>query len=106
MAQGATSAPFDTKHYEQVMGNDPEGGYSANCNLFWLDLGTQAGCPDAAIPLSLKQMRIMEQHYFKTPAPLKRELVVRVTEGFDVMANRGCAFFGLLFITYIANIIF
>ena len=89
MSQGASGHPFDTKHYALVMKNNPDDGYYAWCNLFWLDLETQAGCPDAAIPLSLKQMKLMENHYFSTPAPMKREVVVRVKEGFDVMANKG-----------------
>ena len=89
IAQGATSHPFLVSAYEQVIANNPDDGYQASGNLFWLDLETQADCPDAAIPFSLKQVKLMESHYFSKPAPIKREVVIRVKEGFDIMANRG-----------------
>ena len=63
--------------------------YKASCNLFWLDLNAQSGTSDSRTPLSPKQIQGLEDHYFRTPAPIHKDIVVPLTEGVDPLKEKG-----------------
>ena len=89
IATGATQAPFAAAAMRQALAQEGSLGYKASAPLLWVDWCSAAGCPDADIPFNPKQIQIMETHYFATPAPLTRDVVVRLKTGQDVQAQKG-----------------
>ena len=76
IAAGATQQPFANASLKHGLSSGA--GYKAGGSLWWLNMHA---CTDAMIPISQKQVNVLQAHYFAVPAMITRDIVVRVKEG-------------------------
>ena len=73
LAHGARETPYSDADFGVAM--QTVGEYKCGCNMLWLDFGEQ-GSPGRNVPLSMKQVTGLTEHYFKTPRSFPKDILV------------------------------